>query len=144
MLGWEDVLRKEGMVEMSGGGCGGGGEERGGGRERMEGRWYITSKLVQLEADQIASRVIRTKRGAPLAKSQTRHVIIIPSLSTTLCSVTSKNATDVRGDAFGGCVTTGPGPRHRRGLAAVSLARRAPRRVSRAENQKVHPSDEKG
>ena len=103
MLGWEEVLRREGMVEMSGGRGGGGGEERGGGgRERMEGRWYITSKLVQLEADQIASRVIRTKRGAPLAKSQTRHVIIIPSLSTTLCSVTSKNATERPGRCLWG------------------------------------------
>jgi hypothetical protein len=43
MLGWEDVLRKEGMVEMSGGRGGGGGEERGR-RERADGREVVYNK----------------------------------------------------------------------------------------------------
>ena len=49
------------MIEMRGGRSGGVEERRGRRRRRKreEGRgWYITSKLVQLEVDQIASRVI--------------------------------------------------------------------------------------
>ena len=70
-----------GVEERGGGG--------GGGRERMEGEWYITSKLVRLEDDQIATRVIN--RSAVLScESQTRRVIIISTLSTTLCLVTGE------------------------------------------------------
>lgn len=59
-------------------------------RKREDGReWYITSKLVQVEDDQIATRVIN--RSAVLScESQTGRVIIISTLSTTLCSVTGK------------------------------------------------------
>ena len=100
-MGWEDVLRKEGMIAMSSRRSGGGAEGRGGRsrRRREDGEeWYITSKLVQLEDDQIASRVINRSAVLP-CESQT-DTIAISSLSTTLCSVTSKNAADVRADAF--------------------------------------------
>lgn len=44
-------------------------EERSvGGRERMR-VWYITSKLVQLEVDQIASRVINRSAVLPWRES---------------------------------------------------------------------------
>lgn len=57
----------------------------GGGREMVERGWYITSKLVQLVDDQIASRVINRSCGAP---SQEIRVIINSSLSAAPCAVT--------------------------------------------------------
>lgn len=71
------------------------------GRER-----YITSKLVQLEDDQIASRVINRSAVLP-CESQT-DITVISSLSSTLCSVTGRNAADIRGDAFEATATEPP------------------------------------
>lgn len=59
-------------------------EKRRSSRERkVDPGWYITSKLVQLANDQIASRVINRSRVAfSFKKFTTPRVIIISSLST--------------------------------------------------------------
>ena len=57
----------------------------------MEERgWYITSKLVQVKADQIASRVINRSLGSVRKKFTSPRVIITSSASETLCSVTGQ------------------------------------------------------
>lgn len=48
---------------------GGGVEERGFEEEEEERERYITSKLVRLEVDQTASRVINRRRGALITQS---------------------------------------------------------------------------